>query len=190
MKRIQFLAAAAVLSLVAGGAQASTITFITTDIPADNFTAPNSNTGGTVTATGSVGGQFASPFGDDTSPYVAVQSGSATYNLAGNSLSLVFGSPDSYNTISFVNSAGQVFDTFTPGVGAGAALTTTSFLTIRADGNFSSVQFSSGQPAFEFSNVSVSSVPLPASAPMFGAALLALGGLGYAAKRKKAAATA
>lgn len=34
---------------------------------------------------------------------------------------------------------------------------------------------------------SVSAVPLPASAPMFGAALLGLAGLGYAAKRQKAA---
>ncbi|MCW6513180.1 hypothetical protein [Lichenifustis flavocetrariae] len=37
---------------------------------------------------------------------------------------------------------------------------------------------------------SVSVVPLPASAPMFGAALLALGAIGYGVKRKKAAATA
>ena len=36
----------------------------------------------------------------------------------------------------------------------------------------------------------VPTVPLPASAPMFGAALLGLAGLGYAAKRKKAAAAA
>lgn len=35
----------------------------------------------------------------------------------------------------------------------------------------------------------LSPVPLPASAPMFGAALLGLAGLGYAAKRKKEAAT-
>ena len=35
----------------------------------------------------------------------------------------------------------------------------------------------------------LSPVPLPASAPMFGAALLGLAGLGYAAKRKKAAAS-
>ncbi|MCW6513182.1 FxDxF family PEP-CTERM protein [Lichenifustis flavocetrariae] len=38
--------------------------------------------------------------------------------------------------------------------------------------------------------LSVSSVPLPASAPMFGAALLALGAVGYGVKRKKAAAAA
>ena len=36
----------------------------------------------------------------------------------------------------------------------------------------------------------VSPVPLPASAPMFGVALLALAGLGYGVKRKKAAAAA
>ena len=37
---------------------------------------------------------------------------------------------------------------------------------------------------------SVSAVPLPASAPMFGGALIALGAVGYCFKRKKAAATA
>lgn len=39
-------------------------------------------------------------------------------------------------------------------------------------------------------DVSPSAVPLPASAPMFGAALLALGAIGYATKRKKSAAAA
>ena len=45
---------------------------------------------------------------------------------------------------------------------------------------------------FVFTNTttSLSAVPLPASAPMFGAALLGLAGLGYVAKRKKASATA
>lgn len=36
----------------------------------------------------------------------------------------------------------------------------------------------------------ISNVPLPASAPMFGAALLALGAVGYGVKRKRAAAAA
>ena len=49
-----------------------------------------------------------------------------------------------------------------------------------------------GQPNYDdedfvFTNT-MSTVPLPASAPMFGAALVGLAGLGYAAKRKKAAA--
>ncbi|MCW6506685.1 hypothetical protein [Lichenifustis flavocetrariae] len=44
--------------------------------------------------------------------------------------------------------------------------------------------------AITISNTSLSAVPLPASAPMFGAALLAFAGLGYGVKRKKAAALA
>ena len=38
--------------------------------------------------------------------------------------------------------------------------------------------------------VNVSSVPLPASAPMFGAALVALGAVGYGLKRKGTTTTA
>lgn len=47
-----------------------------------------------------------------------------------------------------------------------------------------------GEGAATVSGSPLSLVPLPASAPMFGAALVALGGIGYAAKRKKAAAAA
>lgn len=193
MKSISLVVGVAALCLIGSAASASTLVSSTTNLPADMFSAPTSQTGGTyVGVTGSVGGQYASPFGDNTSPYNAVQGGSATYNLAGNTLSLVFGSPDDYNTISFLNAAGVAFDSFTPGTGAGASLDRGSsyFLTIRADSNFSAVQFSSNGAALEFSNVAVSSVPLPASAPMFGAALLALAGLGYGVQRKKVATTA
>ena len=48
---------------------------------------------------------------------------------------------------------------------------------------------SNGRDSFTV-NVTLSSVPLPASAPMFGAALLGLAGLSYRAKRKKGVATA
>jgi hypothetical protein len=53
------------------------------------------------------------------------------------------------------------------------------------------VYSSSSQDDFSFAttaSVTLSSVPLPASAPMFGAALVALGAVGYGVKRKKAAA--
>ena len=43
---------------------------------------------------------------------------------------------------------------------------------------------------FSFTNLSMSVVPLPSSAPMFGAALVALGAVGYGLKRKAKAATA
>jgi hypothetical protein len=49
-------------------------------------------------------------------------------------------------------------------------------------------EFSSDTNAFEFA--SISNVPLPASAPMFGAALVALGAVGFAVKRRRSAAAA
>lgn len=54
--------------------------------------------------------------------------------------------------------------------------------------NLSFAENSPGAYGAALDNVRVGTVPLPASAPMFGAALLVLGGLGYAAKRKAAAA--
>jgi hypothetical protein len=47
-----------------------------------------------------------------------------------------------------------------------------------------------GFASLELVSPTVGTVPLPASAPMFGAALLALGAFGYGLKRKKAAAVA
>ena len=163
----------------------------TTTLPPAVFSAPTTRTSGTfVGVRGSVDNCYSSPFGDNTSPYDAVLSGSATYHLAGNTLSVVLGSPDTYNTISFLDSRGKVFDTFTPGTGAGDGLDRGSsyFLTIRADSNFSAVEFSSTGPALEFANVAVSNVPQSASAPLVGVALLIVGSLGYVANRKKVAA--
>ena len=184
----KLLAAVAGLGLAfAGSAHAAVLTSAITNLPADVFTPPTTSTGTLVGVTGSVTNVYASPFGDDTSPYVSVEAGgSAFYSIAGSALSFVFGSPDSYNTISFLNTGG-VFDTFTT---AGTSLSSLNnyFVTIKPTAAFTGVEFSSSINALEFSNVSA--VPLPAAAPMFGAALLALAGLGYVAKRKKAATAA
>ena len=59
------------------------------------------------------------------------------------------------------------------------------FVTISGVGNVYGAQVASSQNSFEFA--AVSTVPLPASAPMFGAALMALGAVGYSLKRKTAA---
>ena len=169
----------------AGSAHAAVLTSATTDLPADVFTPPTTSTGTYVGVTGSVTNVYASPFGDTTSPYVAVEGGgSAFYNIAGSALSFVFGTPDSYNTISFLNASG-VFDTFTT-AGTNLSNLNNYFVTITPTGAFTGVEFSSSVNALEFSNVSA--VPLPAAAPMFGAALLVLAGLGYGAKRKMAVA--
>ncbi len=188
MNRTHIIAATAGLCLaLTGTAKAAVLTSYSTDLPADVFTAPTSSTD-TSFVTGSSGNQYVSPFGDTTSEYVAVKAGgSAIYDISGTSLSFVYGSPDKYNTISFLNAAGDVFDTFTP-VGSPLTSAHSYFVTLTASGEFSAVEFSSSLNSLEFSNVSVSAVPLPAAAPMFGAALLALAGLGYGAKRKSAAA--
>ena len=150
--------------------------------------------------TGSIIGLRLSPFSDDTTPYDAVEAnGSATFGFpeidfsaraarlsapfgTGNgSFTFVWGSPDAYNVLSFYNSLGQEIGSVTgsgsPSTGSGGYLATVSGI-----GEFSSVRFESqGANAFEFA--AVSSVPLPASAPMFGAALLALAGFGYGMNR-------
>jgi hypothetical protein len=188
MKLSMVLGAAATFALSLSGAQAAVLASIpTTSLPADNFVGPSVVNGAFGTATGSQGGQYASPFGDNTSVYGYVQSGYVEYdfNTSSNVLSLVFGSPDSYNTITFL-SGGSIVDTFNPAA-AGLSSLSSYYVSIKAN-SFDAVQFSSTSPAFEFSNVSVSNVPLPASAPLFGAALVALGAAGYRLKRKAVAA--
>ena len=191
MQRVRLLTIVAGLSLaLAGNVQAATLLSSTTDLPSDVFSAPTFSTGTLVGVTGSVSGQYASPFGDYTSPYNAVQSGSATYEFGGpfNRLSFVFGSPDDYNNITFLRNGIPVDTFFTTGTSLDRG--SNYFVTLGTGLRFDAVRFTSGTPALEFSNVSVSAVPLPASAPMFGAALLALAGLGYSAKRKKASTAA
>jgi hypothetical protein len=79
-------------------------------------------------------------------------------------------------------------------VPVGVWTTETGTFTSGAAGNYTlSFNFTAGPtPAKDLllDGVSLSSVPLPASAPMFGAALAALGAIGYGLKRKKAAAAA
>ena len=140
----------------------------------------------------SVDNVYRSPFqgtGADGSLYTSIQgNGSATFNVAGTKLSLIWGSPDYYNNLavySGANGSGMLLETINgasilPANGSGF-----SFVTISENTKFGSVVLSNtpGINAFEVSTF-VSSVPLPASAPLFGAALLALGVAGYGMKRK------
>lgn len=178
------------LVLISGVAHASTLTFESTTLPTDVYTAPTETSGDVrLFQTGSVDGVYASPFRDDTSPYVSVEAGGlASYSLGklGNSLSFVFGSPDYYNSISFLK-GGKLVDSFTT-AGSNLSSLNNYAVTIKTSQAFDTVNFSSSINALEFSNVSVSSVPLPASAPMFGAALIALSFAGYRFKRKSLAA--
>ena len=99
----------------------------------------------------------------------------------------VDGSPDSYNVLVFNLLAGGVkifqgsqITTPTSGVGV-------QIVTLNGIGAYSTVSFGSvNTNSFEFA--ALSSVPLPASAPMFGAALMGLGVVGFGMKRKAKAA--
>ena len=137
------------------------------------------------------GEQFTFP-GEGTDRIALLSSFSTPFGTGSGSFTFLYGSPDSYNTLQFLDLAGNVITSFTGSqltnpntpTGLGYQLTT-----ISAEGfNYSAVRFETTQNSFEFA--AVSAVPLPASAPMFGAALLALGAIGYGVKRKKAAAAA
>jgi hypothetical protein len=152
-----------------------------------------------VNPSASLGGQFRSPFevAADTdlcdTPYWTVGVGAAQYGGTANpadlalstlskSVSLLWGSPDDYNYLTLYN--GAQFVTEIRGDQFTNQAIEASFVTISADNAgeyFNRITFESrGSNAFEFSNVTTTPVPLPASA------LLLLGGVGaFAAVRRK-----
>ncbi|MEO0370917.1 MAG: VPLPA-CTERM sorting domain-containing protein [Pseudomonadota bacterium] len=111
----------------------------------------------------------------------------ATLTISGrkaDTLNLLWGSIDGYNSIEFfaggsslgVISNGDITPSSTEGAGVGA-----SYVSIFSDMAFDSVVFTSTSNAFEFGNVGVATVPLPAGVVLLGTAL---GGLGVARRRK------
>jgi len=150
---------------------------------------------------GSVTNQWRSPFegvtGQENDPYTSIQGGhSATYSFAGqqSALQILWGSPDSYNTIEFFNGANLVF-TLTGNqlhpitFGLGHDLVNFTDLT----GSFTSVVLSSALNAFEFADlfatpVQFQSTPLPAALPLFAASVGIVGFAGWRRRRKQGAA--
>lgn len=201
---IRLMMASAALAVAVCGAQAATIQQTST-LPGSStsdFTAPMlTATMGTVynDISGSVDGLYRSPF--DTTPYqnAAYSSvegnGSAYYNASGNQFSLIWGSPDSYNQLEFFSGAGgtgSLLSTISGSSIAPANGTGYSYVTISDVGNFGSVVLlnNPNANAFEVSTFSVSSVPLPASLPMFGGAVAVLGTIGAVLRRRNTTARA
>ncbi|MCZ0813035.1 MAG: VPLPA-CTERM sorting domain-containing protein [Pseudomonadota bacterium] len=113
----------------------------------------------------------------------------ATLTITGgaNTLNFLWGSIDGYNSIALYD-GGSLLDTISntdispsssesAGVGA-------SYVSIFSNARFDRAEFRSTSNAFEVANISVSAIPLPAGALLM---LTALGGLGVASRRRKAA---
>ena len=190
------------------GAQAVTFSFtedLVTVPTAVSNVMPTSSTGTVVLETLSIPGVTRSPFENfDGTPgpgygsaYISINIGSALYSFDApeNTLSIFWGSPDSFNTLSFYASK--------DGTGTPLFSLTGSSLLVQTyghdlvnfqtpDGFFNSVVLSSTGYSFEFANltaydpptVNVAVTPLPAALPLFGTGLGALGLIGWRRNKK------
>ena len=154
---------------------------------------------------GSSSGTDRSPFENNATPgsgvgtwasnrYDAIQGNSSGYvNVAlSNTMTMLWGSPDTYNTISFCTGAGGA-GSCTVGAYVSGVLPVTyghDLITFTTDFAFSSILFASGQNALEFADVSTSLTPLPAALPLFAGGLGVMGLLARRRKRKFSAVTA
>ena len=133
---------------------------------------------------------------DPASVFTAVSRNTeATYTLTGNAMgviSFIWGSPDTYNDLEIklaggggtvtINGADPALQPIfpSPGLGRGAVLVT---VTDTVGAGFESITFrSTGLPAFEFANLTMAAVPLPASLPLLFAGL---GGIAFMRSRRK-----
>ena len=152
----------------------------------------------TTTAQGSIAFQQASPWGNSTSFYSCIDCSfgagaeAVVYNAPANTttFSILWGSPDSYNSIIFVGLDGST--TALSGNDLGV-LTRQGFdfVTFTGSEDLASVElYDNGTPAFEYADPSFSLAltPLPPTLPMFVGGLGMIGLLGR--KRKRAAAPA
>jgi hypothetical protein len=131
-------------------------------------------------------GQFRSPWQgtglEGSLGYTSVKNGTAGYNLTGTLLTLFWGSPDTYNTLTFWTGLN--------GTGDSASILGSDLSNPQAIGHhlvliltnevFRSVTISSTSPAFEYANFAVT--PIPAALPLFATGL---GLMGWLARRRK-----
>ncbi|WP_340148743.1 VPLPA-CTERM sorting domain-containing protein [uncultured Sneathiella sp.] len=148
--------------------------------------------------TNSVENEYRSPWQgtllDGAGSYTSVQNASyATYRFdkGHSSIEFMWGSVDDYNGLEFYYQGNWVDalygdDAALDVVNKGLGFIVASVIT---NGVFDELRFTSGSNAFEYANLTVSAVPLPAAFPLYGAGLALLGYIGWR-KRRKATDTA
>jgi hypothetical protein len=171
----------------------------TSSLPTGVVLAPTSTTGSfDLSVTGSIPDVYRSPFGDSTTPYSVLSPGnlptgpsSATFNFGANSaatsVSFLWGSPDSYNSVEFFDTSNNLIATYT-----GNSLTPPSpgdgfdYITFVATNGAigSMVLLDSGQAAFEYD--SVDPTPLPSTLSLIASGLAVLAFFAYRRKGKDA----
>lgn len=187
MKKIMMLTVAAIFSL-GTAASAATISYsatpnVATANPIGTLIAGDFDQN--VTDPGLVPGRRSPWQGTtlDGSVYSSI-TGAASYTFGSlrTKLSLVWGSPDAYNTLSFLLDGVEVGSVNgIELVGCCGTNIPSSLITISGVGQFDEVVFTSGAPAFEYANVAA--VPLPAGGLLL---LGALGGIAALRRRKTA----
>jgi hypothetical protein len=165
-----------------------------------------SYTGTASIVTGSSSGQYRSPFENAatpgsgvgnwaTLPYISIQGdASATFSFfPSNTLTLLWGSPDSYNSLSFYSTpdgtgapiatyTGSDLSSLVAGVGHDfVTFTGPTFLSVVLTSNLSNAFEFAGLSAY---NTGAGTTPLPAALPLFGVGAAILGITGWRRKRK------
>ena len=191
MKTILVVAACA--AVLAGGANAATVE--ASSAPVTTTLAPASSISGNAGIyTNSISGNRLSPWyqsAQDNSPFYSIWSGGSitfTFSALQSALALAWGTPDSYNYVSFYNGS-TLLETLSgsaiPANGADG-LSFAQLVKITPVAAFDKAVFWSNGTAFEFAGLDAtpSPVPVPAAGLMLTAAL---GGLTALRRRKRTA---
>lgn len=133
--------------------------------------------------------------GDNTN-YLAIDSGgNATFTLSqpAHYFGFEWGSVDSFNTVSFYDGntlLGTIAGNDLPSDDGSTGASNAYYANFTSNYPITKIVMSSKGNAFEVDNISISSVPVPAALPLFGAAIAGLGAMGKRRRNKAAAAAA